>query len=330
MFLFALIATSYAQNLTQVFSANETYTGVKTINVTADFSKVLVEKGSAITLATELMANKDLEGYEVNVSQEADVLNIAVMKPKSGWTSHSGFVNLTVPDGVNLSVKSGSGYITVKGLTANNVKAEAKSGKINVSNVIGDYNLRTTSASITVENVEGKLVTKSKGGSQVVRQINGSASLVTYSGSILAEQINGVLSTETTDGTQTLKDVEGDVKMKTKSGALKLSDAKGTFYSLSNAGTLNLFNVNGVFDLNSTKGAVIGNRVKMTASSSFKTTEGKIKLKLDHDKSELSFLCESEKGMIVVYGKAKKKKNKFGKGPIVVTTFTSTGAQSFY
>jgi len=127
-----------------------------------------------------------------------------------------------------------------------------------------------------------------------------------------------------------MKNIKGEIKLKSNSGALKLSDAEGTITAMSGAGALNFFNVTGVFDVTSGKGDVVGTRIKFTASSSFKTTEGKIKLKLDHNKEELSFMCESEKGMMVAYGKAKKKKLKLNGGPIIITTYSTTGAQNFY
>ncbi len=328
--MLAIVSMSFAQTLPTIFESNKDFDGINGVSVMGDFCKITFIKGDKVNVTAELMANKDLEGYDVSMEVVEGLLSVEVKKPESGWTSHSGFVNITVPDGLSLEVYTASGYVTIKDFNNTNVKAETKSGKILLTNLVGDANLKSKSASITASNITGNLQTSSKGGSQTISNVKGGASIVSYSGALSVNQIDGTCKVETTDGALTLKNINGDIKLKTKSGAMKLSDAKGNINALSGAGSVNFFNVEGVFDVNSGKGAVIGNRIKFTAASSIKTTEGKIKLKLDHKKEELSFLCESEKGMMVVYGKSKKKKLKAGKGPIVITTYSTTGAQNYY
>ena len=70
-------------------------------------------------------------------------------------------------------------------------------------------------------------------------------------------------------------------------------------------------------------------RVKLTASSDFTTTEGRIQLQLLNDKEELTFMMQTESSKVglVAKGISKKKKLQAGKGPIVVTTKTRTGGQ---
>lgn len=319
-----------AQGLQKVFEANKDFDGVRSINVKGDFGKVSFEKGEKVNVSAELMANKVLDGYNVSMNVTDGILVVEVKKPASGWSSHSGFVNVTIPDGVDINVVTTSGYVTLAGFKDVNLKAETKSGKINVKDLQGSAKLKTKSASIAVANIIGDVSTSSKGGAQTVSQIKGNASIVSYGGELIIEGVEGNCSAETTDGALTLKNINGDIRMKTNSGSMKLSDAKGNITTLSGTGSLNFFNVMGVFDVTSGKGDVAGSRIKFTASSSFKTTEGKIKLKLDNDKEELSFMCESEKGMMVAYGKAKKNKLKTGKGPILITTYSTTGAQNFY
>jgi hypothetical protein len=328
--MLAIVSVSIAQSLPKIFEANKDFEGVSAINVKGDFCKVTFVKGDKVNVSAELMADKELEGYDVSMDLLDGVLTVEVKKPASGWTSHSGFVTLSIPDGLNLDITTASGYVTLRDFNNTNVKIETKSGKIVLANLLGDASVKSKSSTIAIDNVTGKVQTSSKGGSQTISNVKGSATVVAYSGAITIEQVDGYCKAETTDGAITLKNIKGDIKLKTKSGAMKLSDSKGTVNVFSGAGSVNFFNVQAAFDITSAKGAVIGNRIKFTASSTINTTEGKIKLKLDHKKEELSFLCESEKGMIVVYGKAKKKKNKFGKGPIVITTSSTTGSQNYY
>lgn len=328
--MLALVSMSFGQSLPKIFEANKDFEGITSVSVKGDFCKIGFVKGDKVQVNAELMADKKLDGYDVKMEVTEGLLTVEVMKPSSGWTSHSGFVTLTMPDGLNVEVLTASGYVTIADYNNINLEVETKSGKVVATNLNGDLRLKTKSATISVDNITGNVITSSKGGSQTVSNVKGSATVVSYSGALQINQIDGACTAETTDGALTLKNIAGDIKLKTKSGTMKLSDAKGTINVLSGAGSVNFFNTQGVFDVISGKGAVIGTRIKFTAASSFKTTEGKIKLKLDHKKEELSFLCESEKGMMVVYGKSKKKKLKAGKGPIVITTYSTTGAQNYY
>ncbi|MCT4588017.1 MAG: hypothetical protein N4A71_09360 [Carboxylicivirga sp.] len=318
-----------AQEMPVVASANKTFENITSIAVHGEFCKVDVSNGEQVSLVAELKAAKDLEGYAIDTQEAAGVLTIKVLKPESGWTSHTGFVNIKVPQGVKLNIQTTSGYINLSNINGAEMLAQSKSGKISADNLNGTITLRSKSASIKANNITGILNMKSKGGSQVVRQIKGDVSLYTSGGEMIVENIDGSLKTESTDGAQSIKEINGDVYLKTKSGAMKLSNAKGNIGSLSVSGTLNLFDVEGILQLVATKGSIIGNRVKLTESSNLQTTEGKIKLKFLNPKEELKFICESEHAYIIAYGKSKKKKLKMGEGPIVVTTISTTGAQNF-
>ncbi|MCG8580960.1 MAG: DUF4097 family beta strand repeat-containing protein [Bacteroidales bacterium] len=329
LLLLLLPLSLMAQDMPVVASANKSFDNIASVKVIGEFSKVTVNTGNKLHVNAELKAAKELEGYAVNCTEEAGTLKIEVTKPESGWTSHTGFVDLTLPAGIVLNIETTSGYITLKGLTGADIVAQSKSGKILATDITANTRLQSRSASIKAENIKGQLSTKSKGGAHVVRNVDGATSLYSSSGEMIIENINGSLKTESTDGSQTIKEVNGEIYLKTKSGAMKLSDSKGSIGSLSVSGTLNLFNVEGVFNLVSTKGSIIGSRVKLSESSSFNTTEGKIKIKFLNPKEQFTFACQSDHAYIVAYGKSKKKKLKLGDGPIVITAISTTGAMNF-
>jgi len=152
----------FAQGLEKVAEANKDFEGVKSINVKGDFCKVSFSKGEKVNVSAELMANKALDGYDVSMGIADGVLSIEVKKPESGWSSHSGFVTVTMPDGLNVDVLTSSGYISLEGFNNTDLKAETKSGKITVSDLVGDVKLKTKSASITASNITGDVSTSSK------------------------------------------------------------------------------------------------------------------------------------------------------------------------
>ncbi|TRX71574.1 DUF4097 family beta strand repeat-containing protein [Carboxylicivirga sp. M1479] len=319
-----------AQDMPVVAEVNQQFENVVDVAIKGEFCKVNVQQGQSVKVTGKMSAAKELDGYAINCSNEAGVLKVEVSKPDSGWTSHSGAVTVTVPKGVKVNIQTTSGYITLNGLAGNTVLAQSKSGKIVASDIQGDVTLKAKSASIKVNNITGQVSLTSKGGEQVARNIKGALSLYTSGGNMLVENIDGSLKTESTDGSQTIKGINGDIYLKTKSGAMKLSEAKGSLGTLSASGTLNLFDYEGSLQLVSTKGSVIGARVKLTESSNINTTEGKIKIKFVNPKEELSFLCESQHAYMVAFGKSKKRKLKWGDGPILVTAVSTTGAHNYY
>lgn len=323
-------ATLSAQDLVKVFEAKKSFDGVNQVVVLGEFCKVSVNKGEAVTVDAILNAGKENDAYQVEMNQEGSILKVQVKIPASGWTSHAGSIAIVVPAGTNVEVNTTSGYIDLKGLDQGLFKAESESGKITVSDLNGEVKVKSKTAEIKVNNVKGKVSTYNKSGSQFVSHVNGEVVMSSYSGDLDVKHVNGKVFTETTDGEQALLEINGDVKLKTNSGNLKLSNSKGNVISTSASGSFKLFDVEGILTLQSTKGEISGSRVKLTASSSFTTTEGKIKFNFDNDRSELSYICESKNAYIALYGKSKKKKNKTGKGAIVVTATSTTGAQAFY
>jgi len=329
---FMILATvsMSAQDLMKVFEAQKSFEGVNQVIVSGEFCKVGIIKGNAVHVDAVLSAGKQNDAYKVEMVQEGVTLRVEVKIPESGWTSHAGSIIISVPNQVNVDVKTTSGYIDVMGIAETILKAESASGKIIVNDMSGEAKLKSKSGSITANKVTGKLTTYNKSGKQEVSHVDGDIVLATYSGDLNANHINGKVATESTDGAQTLLEINGDVKLKTNSGNLKLSNAKGNVNSISASGSFKLFDVEGVLNLQSTKGEISGSRVKLTGSSVFTTTEGKIKFNFDNDRSEFSYVCESKNSFIALYGKSKKKKNKTGKGAIVVTATSTTGAQAFF
>ncbi len=319
-----------AQDLTKVFEAQKGFEGVNQVIVSGEFCKVVVNKGDAVQVEAVLSAGKQNDAYKVEMVQEGTTLKVEVKIPASGWTSHAGSIIISVPNQVNVEVHTSSGYIDVIGIGECVLSAESESGKITIDQMKGEAKLKSKTGSITAQNITGKLTTYNKSGQQEVSQVEGDVVLATYSGDLNARQIKGTVATESTDGAQTLLEITGDVKMKTNSGNLKLSNTKGNVNSVSASGSFKLFDVEGILNLQSTKGEISGSRVKLTGSSAFTTTEGKIKFNFDNDQSELSYVCESDNSFIALYGKSKKKKNKAGKGAIVVTATSTTGAQAFF
>lgn len=330
LFLLLMPVTLMAQEMPLVAKADQSYSNVSSVSIVGEFCKVDIKEGAEIELTAEMRAAKDLEGYAIDCTEEGGVLKVEVKKPESGWTSHTGFIKLTVPKGVAVNVQTTSGYISLEGLSGADILAQSNSGKITANGITANVTLKAKSASINAENITGQLNMTTKGGEHVVRNIDGAVSLYSSSGAMIVDNIKGALKTESTDGAQTIKEVKGDIYLKTKSGAMKLSNAEGSIGLLSVSGTLNLFDVTGVFNLVATQGSIIGTRVKLTESSNFQTTEGKIKLKLVNPKEELTFECESEHAFIIAFGKSKKKKLKTGTGPIVITATSMTGAQNYY
>ena len=108
-----------------------------------------------------------------------------------------------------------------------------------------------------------------------------------------------------------------------------MSIAKGNIVCRSFDGDIKLFNTEGAYQVQSSTGNITGTRVKFSASSTFNSTEGNIKIQTD-TKSNLAYVLKSDNSYLRAIGKSKKKSLKIGKGDIVITGTSTSGSQAYY
>jgi hypothetical protein len=330
-FILGCTFSTFAQTTSVVREAANEFEGIKTIKVDAQFSKIDISpiEGNKVQFSGKLISDKQDEAYQLVNSAADGILTIAIKYPAQGWTTHSGEVVLKVPAGVALDIVTTSGAVKLDGLADANVKVVSKSGSLDCTKSKGNIYLESITGAIRATDCSGNVSTKSKSGNQFITRAEGNINANSTEGEITLAQTNGKVQTESTTGKQSIGFHVGDVNSKSVNGSIKISEVKGNIAVISFAGPLNLFKTTGLVNLQSTAGDQVGTRVLLTGSSSFKTTEGKIKMQIDNKTDELTFNLLSESAFIQARGTSKKKKLKLGKGTIVVTGESTTGGQVY-
>lgn len=327
----ALSINLSAQTSSVVREAASEFQGIKTIKVDAQFCKVDVTgtNGDQVSFSGKLISDKQDEAYQLVNEVSGGTLTISIKYPAQGWTTHSGEVILKVPQGLTIDINTTSGTVKADNLVDANLKVVSRSGSLEATNCKGTISLESITGSIKASASEGTLATKSKTGSHFLSNLNGNINANSTEGDITLSQTKGGIVTESTSGKHSVEFHEGNVNAKSVNGSIKINETKGNIDVISFAGALKLFKTTGVVNLQTTAGEQVGTRVMLTGNSSFKSTEGKIKMQIDNKTDEVTFMCKSTSAFIQARGQSKKKALKLGKGPIVITTESTTGGQVF-
>ncbi|TAJ05772.1 hypothetical protein DMA11_23170 [Marinilabiliaceae bacterium JC017] len=329
--LFFLTTTAHSQDLKLACQANDTFDNIKAITVKGIFAKVNItgHQQNNVILNGTLKAIKP-EGYNIKHTVTGNTLEVMVAIPQTTASSHTGEVQLTIPDNIPVTIENTSGYATIKNVKTSSLNITSKSGKINITNSDATMTLHTVTGAIKVDQTNGNVTTKSKSGEQYIQNITGNVKAVTNSGQLNIKTITGIITAESTSGNQEYENIKGDITTKASSGNIKISIAESNILITAAKGDVQLFQTNGTLNVTTTKGNQSGTRIKLAAASSLTSTEGKIKMKLDMPKDQLAFQLQSTNSYLFALGKSKKKKLKIGKGPILLTGTSTTGSQSYY
>jgi DUF4097 and DUF4098 domain-containing protein YvlB len=325
------LSTASGQQMITVFEANDNYSGITKVNIQGKFCrvKVLPAEGNNLIITSKIEAMKSHEDYKVVSVNENNELTLSVQVPQLDFASHAGEIVITPTANLQINIENTSGYIDINGISQANITASTSSGKITAAKSDGTITLQTKSGSIDATNLKGTVSLSTASGNQFVMNLEGTITLDSPDGPIIAENIKGKLNISTIAGSQTLTNIDGEVNQKCSSGAIKISNSNVTLTTQSLNGSVNLFGLKGVLNVTTTKGLIAGTQIKLTDSSSFNTTEGKIKIKFDNKKEELSFVLRSQNAPLIAMGSSKMKKLNTGSGPIVVTGTSTTGGQNY-
>lgn len=317
-----------------VAEATESFANVNNVKVEGRFCKVniLSALNDSVLITGKLEAMTEHDAYRVVIDRSDAAVNVSVVVPDDAFSSFVGELTIALPEKVAVEVQNTSGYISVNGLKNNNLKLFTGQGKVTVADFVGNLLVETKNGSVTAERIEGEINTSSLRGDLTFSNLKGNLTFDTPDGAVTLTHAVGNVSGKTVAGLQTYSDIDGTLDIQGSSGAIKVSNAKGVFNIKSLSASVNFFETRGEFHIETTKGQIVGQKgVSLTASSDFTTTEGKINIRLGNSLDELTFdlACESSKSALIAKKTSKKKKLKLGKGAIIVTGRTKTGAQVF-
>lgn len=326
--LFQLGVLLNAQNIATQEASN--FSNVSKIVVDADFCTVKLKGhlSKEVLFNGIIKSNENVDEYKLLTEVVDGILKITVQKPES-WTSHWGEITLMIPMNMEINVQSKSGKVDMSLLIACNVTVGSKSGHVIVDSCNGVIKAVSPAGDFVVDKFDGSFKADSKSGVIILRDCKGDFEVGSDKGHFTISNLKGNLKTDGGDGAQEIENVEGNMALKSTKGEIKLSLSKGNITTRSFNGAQKLFQTEGVYNVQSSSGNITGSRVMFTASSSFTSSEGNIKMQMN-TKSDLAFVLKSDNSFLRAMGKSKKKSLKAGKGSILITGISTTGSQAYY
>lgn len=312
---------------------------VKQLDINAQFCRVtfMPSTSDVITFEGKMEALEESDGYKINIDENNGVASVSLDYPTEAKSSFAGELTIGLTPDAEVSINATSGNIYVNDLKGSNIKIKTAKGKVTIKNCDSNIIAETKNGEINVTKYAGTLNVTSSAGNISIADAEGDITFESSDGSASATNIKGQLKGKTIAGTQTYDNINGDLNIQGGTGAIKVSNSEVTINATTKSATINFFKVTAEMHITAEKGQIISagsaNGVKLTASSDFTTTEGKVNLTLLNKKDELTFdLQHAQKGDIGLIAKGErttKKQLKCGSGPIVITGRTNTGTQTY-
>lgn len=292
-----------AQEITD--RVNQTYEGVKNLEVKASFCEVIlkVSPSDKVYLRGELEINirgltgANEEDFKIRHQKEGETLRVWVERPERNWVIGSmridGKIEISLPENLNVFVDNSSGSVLADGLKGGKVHLEASSGNVSAKNLKTNPTLKTSSGGINAENIVGNVSCKSSSGSQHLKQINGDIVSVASSGRLVLENVKGSILAETSSGAIRLVNVEGQLQLRASSGSIR------------------------------------GENVLLTGNSKFHTSSGAIRMDLRNQSKDLSYDLTASSGSLHVNDTRSGKRILIKEGQTMITGVSSSGSQRY-
>jgi len=199
------------------------------LTIRAERGSIEVMSGDTGGVNIEILLNGwDREGFEdeFDVSfrqQENDVeLEIVSRKRFSSWFNWGRkrfLIRAEVPTIYNVDLKTSGGGISVDDLE-------------------GEVLSRTSGGSLTFGRIEGPVVGETSGGSIKLRECRGEVDIETSGGSILIGDVEGDVRAVTSGGSINMARTKGNVTVKTSGGSIEIEDVLGRLEARTSGGSV--------------------------------------------------------------------------------------------
>jgi DUF4097 and DUF4098 domain-containing protein YvlB len=197
-------------------------------------------------------------------------------------TTASPELTLNVPAGVSVVIQNTYGDTKISSISGPVCEVRSSSGDVVLSSITASTNVVTSYGDLTASDITGNLTARLSSGSAVVNQVNGNVDVVSTYGDQVHSDINGNLKAHGSSGHITVTNLRGDMTANTTYGDIHVTDFKGSAR------------------LTSSSGSIVGEKVELTASSTFATTYGNVSMTLVNPLQALSFELSTTYGDILV------------------------------
>ena len=275
---FIFPSCGYSQMET-VVDIEESFTGIEEIEVKGGFLEVTYEGRDR---NEEVFLNAFLESsqqglYDIIYKKDGKKLTVELKNVGGsiGFANvrNTGFISLTGPENVKLSVTNSSGRMFISGLNHREANFKCSSGRMELTNLMVD-NIKVQASSGNIK------------------------------GSILGGNVNCTISS----GSVNLERIDGNVTLKGSSGKFTVKEVQGKLNSTMSSGSVTLEDINELGNVSVSSGKIRGNRVGLGPDTYLKSSSGSISIQTDDDLDDFNFDLTGSSGRLTVGNKKGRKR----------------------
>ena len=267
----AISVAAFAQN-----TSKKSFTGVKKIKIATSSSNCEIKKSTGNTVEVELTHSLDERYFTPTMEQTGDRLEIG---EEFNSRNFSGSIKwkISIPDGMRVTFKTGSGDLTVSGVADIDLNAGTGSGDLEFSEVKGTLDATTGSGNVEVSEFSGQGRLNTGSGDMNISESSGELSMNCGSGDIRMNEVKAELDVNTGSGNVNGDKIRitGSSRFNTGSGKSKITLGESPKFDIAiNSGSGNA-------ELNFNGNEIVG-QVVMKASKE----HGNISAPFEFDKTE--------------------------------------------
>jgi hypothetical protein len=197
-FLTAIVLLLCGTLLAQDKKISKSFSNIKTIQIKTSSADVRIKHSADQQVKVDLSYTYDEDEYKPQIDANGGKLTLTEDFSKG---SHSGSARweLQVPADLEINISSGSGEVSVEGITAD-LRTSVGSGDLEIRALKGTVNMNTGSGNIDASEIEGDLSLNTGSGDIRLEKGNGDVSVNAGSGSITMKQMAGAISANTGSG----------------------------------------------------------------------------------------------------------------------------------
>jgi len=200
-----LLMTSTAWVAAQNVLVNTTkkYPNIKQIEIESGWLEVSYQGGEGTEISVEAYLASNVTGQDIVFVTLGDVLKVSYKKSSEryNWNSkNKGYLKITGPKSMQISVRGSSGKISLTNLVSNNTSLQLTSGTVTASQIKGNLKLNSTSGTLRASKIDGNVEARLTSGNAYLDQISGKVNYESTSGSLDAKDIEGELNVRLTSG----------------------------------------------------------------------------------------------------------------------------------
>ena len=204
--LFALLllaSTTWATAQNVLVNTTKKYANIKEIEVESGWLDVSYQGGEGREVSVEAYLESNIPDQDIVFVTLGDVLKVSYKRSgeKYNWNSkNKGYLKITGPKSMKLSVKGSSGKIDLTNLVSENTVLQLTSGTVAAAQIKGNLKLTSTSGTLKVSGIEGNVEARLTSGNAYFENIGGGVNYESTSGSLDAKNIDGELNVRLTSG----------------------------------------------------------------------------------------------------------------------------------